>query len=161
MGKNNVKRKVVPMDSVENAATSPLDEIVRRGAREMLQTALEAEVYAFIANYEDDRDEQGHRLVVRNGHLKYPNDLGQTAYIKYVGLENVGIGQVHQVPKSPRRDFLLPCGYSAVQCIYHLTQPSEVILRKWLFKVCYTQFFQSPPLLYRRRNRVSTVCVEA
>ncbi len=69
MGKNNVKRKVVPMDSVENAATSPLDEIVRRGAREMLQTALEAEVYAFIANYEDDRDEQGHRLVVRNGHL--------------------------------------------------------------------------------------------
>ena len=48
---------------------SPLDEIVRRGAQEMLQAAIENEVEEFIAEHNSKRDEEGRRLVVRNGRL--------------------------------------------------------------------------------------------
>jgi hypothetical protein len=44
-----------------------IDEIVREGARRMLAEALQAEVDAYIAAFRDERDENGHRLVVRNG----------------------------------------------------------------------------------------------
>jgi putative transposase len=47
---------------------SLLDEIVRDGARQMLAAALEAEVAAYIAQFIDQVDENGHRLVVRNGY---------------------------------------------------------------------------------------------
>lgn len=47
---------------------SVLDEIVREGARHMLQRAIEEEVAAYIEAYQHLRDEKGHRLVVRNGH---------------------------------------------------------------------------------------------
>ena len=47
---------------------SALDEIVTEGARRMLAAALEAEVDAYIAGLVDERDEDGRRLVVRNGH---------------------------------------------------------------------------------------------
>jgi transposase-like protein len=47
---------------------SLLDEIVRDGARRMLAAALEAEVAAYIAAHTDQLDENGRRLVVRNGH---------------------------------------------------------------------------------------------
>jgi transposase-like protein len=46
---------------------SLIDEIVREGARRMLAAALEAEVAAYIAAYAGELDEQGRRLVVRNG----------------------------------------------------------------------------------------------
>ncbi|MEJ3742493.1 IS256 family transposase [Actinomycetes bacterium KLBMP 9797] len=46
---------------------SLIDEIVRDGARRMLAAALEAEVAAYIAAHADQRDEDGRRLVVRNG----------------------------------------------------------------------------------------------
>lgn len=45
-----------------------LDEIVREGARRMLQTALEAEVGDYINRHTHLVDGEGHRLVVRNGH---------------------------------------------------------------------------------------------
>ena len=44
-----------------------IDEIVREGARRMLAEALQAEVDAYIAQFRDERDENGRRLVVRNG----------------------------------------------------------------------------------------------
>jgi putative transposase len=50
-------------------ARSPLDEIIREGARRMLQAAINAEVEEFIATHSNRVDEQGRRLVVRNGHL--------------------------------------------------------------------------------------------
>jgi len=46
---------------------SLIDEIVREGARRMLAAALEAEVNQYIAELAAERDEHGHRLVVRNG----------------------------------------------------------------------------------------------
>src|ERR671921_415804 len=44
-----------------------IDEIVREGARRMLAEALQAEVDAYIAAFREERDENGRRLVVRNG----------------------------------------------------------------------------------------------
>jgi transposase-like protein len=47
--------------------SSLIDEIVRDGARRMLAEALAAEVDAYIAQFTAERDENGRRLVVRNG----------------------------------------------------------------------------------------------
>lgn len=49
--------------------SSPLDQIVQEGARQMLQAAVDAEVEAFVAKHATRCDGQGRRLVVRNGHL--------------------------------------------------------------------------------------------
>ena len=46
---------------------SMLDEIVRDGARRMLAAALETEVAAYIEAHVDQVDQDGRRLVVRNG----------------------------------------------------------------------------------------------
>ena len=53
--------------SNEAAGGSMLDEIVRDGARQMLAAALQAEVAAYIEAFADQLDENGRRLVVRNG----------------------------------------------------------------------------------------------
>lgn len=47
-----------------------LDELARAGARRMLAQALEAEVAAYIERHKQEQDDQGHRLVVRNGKSK-------------------------------------------------------------------------------------------
>jgi putative transposase len=65
--------KVVHDESDPNATSgsascSLLDEIVRDGARQMLAAALQAEVSAYIDAFRDELDENGHRLVVRNGY---------------------------------------------------------------------------------------------
>ena len=46
---------------------SPLDQIILDGAQRMLQAAIEAEVDEFLLVHDDRRDENGNRLVVRNG----------------------------------------------------------------------------------------------
>jgi len=48
--------------------SSLIDELVREGARRMLAEALQAEVDAYCARFADERDENGRRLVVRNGY---------------------------------------------------------------------------------------------
>lgn len=48
---------------------SSLDEIVREGAQRMLQSAIEEEVNEFLLAHDNRRDENGNRLVVRNGYL--------------------------------------------------------------------------------------------
>ena len=47
---------------------SLLDQIVRDGARQMLAAALRAEASAYVDQFADQLDENGHRLVVRNGY---------------------------------------------------------------------------------------------
>jgi transposase-like protein len=47
-----------------------LDELAREGARRMLAAALEAEVDDYLTAHASERDEQGRRLVVRNGHAR-------------------------------------------------------------------------------------------
>jgi putative transposase len=45
-----------------------LDQLAHRGAQQMLQQAIEAEVQEFLEQHQQRRDEDGKRLVVRNGH---------------------------------------------------------------------------------------------
>jgi putative transposase len=44
-----------------------LDVVVRRGAQQVLQQAIESEVQEFLQQHQDRRDAKGNRLVVRNG----------------------------------------------------------------------------------------------
>jgi putative transposase len=44
-----------------------LDQLVRQGAQQMLQKAIEAEVAVFLEQHRERRDEHGKRLVVGNG----------------------------------------------------------------------------------------------
>jgi putative transposase len=59
--------RVVTDDEGRSEMRAALDEIVLDGARRVLAAALEAEVDAYIAGLAGERDERGHRLVVRNG----------------------------------------------------------------------------------------------
>ncbi len=54
-----------PRESVSDV----LGEVLRQGARKMLAEAIEAEVAEYLKSHEGLRDDAGHRVVVRNGHL--------------------------------------------------------------------------------------------
>ena len=58
---------VVFLPSAEGVE-DPLTGILRAGARELVRHAVEAEVAALLAAYEDHRTESGRRRVVRHGH---------------------------------------------------------------------------------------------
>src|SRR5208283_196325 len=61
-----------PVGSKNQAAEqnrSPLEEIIREGARKVLQAAIEHEVGAYIDMFKELRDEMGKRMVVRHGFL--------------------------------------------------------------------------------------------
>ena len=66
---NEVDPEVLVFRSQFESSRAPLDEIIREGARRMLQTAIEAEVDEFVAQHAERRDAAKRRLVVRNGHL--------------------------------------------------------------------------------------------
>ena len=46
----------------------PLTEVLRSGARELLQQAVEAEVAEFVARHRELKDEHERQRVVRNGY---------------------------------------------------------------------------------------------
>jgi len=54
--------------SAEIALT--LDDLAREGARRMIAAALRAEADDYVARFEEELDEDGHRLVVRNGRAR-------------------------------------------------------------------------------------------
>ncbi len=58
-----------PADGVSGGGGDPLTELIRRGARELLAQAIEAEVAEYIDARAHLTDERGRRQVVRNGHL--------------------------------------------------------------------------------------------
>lgn len=55
-------------DDSSAGGRSLIDEIVREGAPRMLAAALQAEVADYIDRFSGEVDENGHRLVVRNGY---------------------------------------------------------------------------------------------
>jgi transposase-like protein len=50
--------------------TLALDELAREGARRMIAAALRAEADEYVERFSDELDEEGHRVVVRNGRAK-------------------------------------------------------------------------------------------
>ena len=71
----------------EPQVADPLHELLRRGARDLIAKAVEAELATFLAQYTDQRLDDGRQAVVRNGYL--PERMVQT-----------GVGDVSvKVPK--------------------------------------------------------------
>ena len=52
---------------VRDEIQSDLDRLLREGARQMLEVALQVEVAEYIKEHQEERDEHGHRKVRRNG----------------------------------------------------------------------------------------------
>ncbi len=63
------ENKIVALETPGAASKDALTEVLRQGAWRMLAQTVEAEVEAFVAAREHIRDEEGRRLVVRNGYL--------------------------------------------------------------------------------------------
>ena len=56
----------LPIEGYDEVAVT-LDELAREGARRMIAAALEVEVEQYVASFAGEVDEDGRRLVVRNG----------------------------------------------------------------------------------------------
>ena len=65
MSKDTIVEFRTPATSHED----PLTELLQRGARQLIAAAVEAELAEFLQSYQEDRDAQGRRQVVRNGYL--------------------------------------------------------------------------------------------
>ncbi|MEV1082575.1 IS256 family transposase [Streptomyces sp. NPDC050211] len=79
-----------------------IDDIVREGARRMLAAALEAEVNAYIAELAEQRDENGRRLVVRNGYHE-PRKVTTAAGVVEVKAPRVNDKRVDEVDGERKR----------------------------------------------------------
>jgi transposase-like protein len=53
----------------ENPARSVLEEVLRDGAKRLLQEAIEYEVLEYVQKFKEMKDEMDNRLVTRNGYL--------------------------------------------------------------------------------------------
>ncbi|WP_225827073.1 IS256 family transposase [Streptomyces naphthomycinicus] len=93
---------VVNADGTTSGGPSLIDEIVREGARRMLAAALEAEVNAYIAELADQRDENGRRLVVRNGHHQ-PREITTAAGVVEVKAPRVNDKRVDEATGERKR----------------------------------------------------------
>lgn len=62
--------KIVPEEAGREELAESLDEIVRDGARRMLEAALVTEVQMYLDAARDERDADGRALVVRNGRAR-------------------------------------------------------------------------------------------
>jgi len=63
------ENKIVALETPEVGSKDALTDVLRQGAWRMLAQTVEEEVEAFVAAHEHIRDEEGRRLVVRNGYL--------------------------------------------------------------------------------------------
>jgi transposase-like protein len=63
------KDTVIELKKPEVSIEDPLTEVLRRGARQLLVQALEAEIATFLKEHENVCDEDGKRQVTRNGYL--------------------------------------------------------------------------------------------
>ena len=61
---------VVELKKKESFIEDPITDILRKGARQLLAQALEAEVELFISQFAEMRDEQGRQRIVRNGYRR-------------------------------------------------------------------------------------------
>ena len=62
--------RTLPAGEGNEEITLALDELAREGARRMIAAALRAEADEYVARFEGEVDEDGHRVVVRNGRAR-------------------------------------------------------------------------------------------
>ena len=72
-----MKKFALPQDKTpsEISAYSALEEVLREGAKKMLQGAIENEVLEYVQRFSEMKDEAHKRLVTRNGRLPPRNVL--------------------------------------------------------------------------------------
>lgn len=63
------KDTIVEFRTPASGHEDPLTELLRRGVRTLIATAVEAELAEFLQGYQQDSDAQARRRVVRNGYL--------------------------------------------------------------------------------------------
>jgi transposase-like protein len=63
------QNKIITLKNPEENSVDPLTELLRTGARKLISDAVEAELQILLSQYADFKDDQGRRLVVRNGYL--------------------------------------------------------------------------------------------
>ena len=104
-----------------------LDDVVRRGARQVIQQAIEAELAQLLERYENVKSLHGQRAVVRNGYLP------EREVLTGAGAVTVKVPKVRDrsgsgvkfnsaivppyVRKSPRVSAALPKGSTLKNCI--------------------------------------------
>ena len=103
---------------------SPLDEIVREGARRMLQAAIDAEVEAFISLHADRIDERGRRLVVKNGSLPERKIL--------TGAGSISVTQGRVRDNAPDRSKRVTFSPSVLPSYLRKTKATEELI-PWLY----------------------------
>jgi transposase-like protein len=62
--------RTLPVGEGNEETTLALDQLAREGARRMIAAALRAEADEYVERFNDERDEDGHRVVVRNGRAR-------------------------------------------------------------------------------------------
>jgi putative transposase len=62
--------RTLPVEESSEEIRLALDELAREGARRMIAAALRAEADDYVERFTDEVDEDGHRLVVRNGRTR-------------------------------------------------------------------------------------------
>jgi len=62
-----------------------LEELIRRGARELIQKAIEVEVRELLAEYGNVRTQYGQMAVVRNGYLPVREVLTAVGHVEVRG----------------------------------------------------------------------------
>ena len=105
----------------EPQVTDPLHELLRRGARDLIAKAVEAELATFLTQYADQRLDDGRQAVVRNGYL--PERTVQT------GIWDVSV----QVPKVRDRSGGGACFNSSLLPPYLKRARSIEELIPWLY----------------------------
>ena len=98
MKKSTTDRRTVPVDEPVDSeviafrqqfdGSSPLDELVREGAKKMLQAAINAEIDAFVEQYQDRRDEAGRKSPSNAGESPGKRPIS-TAAICFSPIKNV------------------------------------------------------------------------
>jgi putative transposase len=66
----HVRCSQAPRRGGDEEITLALDELAREGARRMIAAALRAEADEYVERFADDVDQDGRRLVVRNGRAR-------------------------------------------------------------------------------------------
>ena len=82
-----------PIDEKKQEQETPkslLEELIREGARRLLQAAIEQEVTEYLERFREEKDDKGHRMVVRNGRrflqnpsIEYLRKLSDSVWIVY------------------------------------------------------------------------------
>jgi putative transposase len=75
-GRNTMDDATIIEFSGRDAVSDPLTKVLRKGARELLQSAVEVELDAFLRQFSGHRTPEGRAGVVRNGH--HPERAVQT-----------------------------------------------------------------------------------